>query len=519
MKALEEQIVSVIGRARRVMVVTDGIFSMRGDHAPLAEIMEIARRHDHEFPENILVVVDDSHGVGAFGKTGRGTEEYTNSPPADVLIGTLGKAFGVNGGYVVSNATVVRYLRETAPFYIYSNPITPGEAQGTAKGAETVVTGVIPATGEHGPRFLLEGAGDQEFIRMNSNSYLGMSFRPELIEAEEEAVRAYGTGPGAVRFISGTYAPHIELESRLADFHGREAAMIFSSAYATVMGTLTPLITLETMVISDELNHNSIINAIRLSRPLDKAVYPHNDMKALEEQIVSVIGRARRVMVVTDGIFSMRGDHAPLDEIMEIARRHDHEFPENILVVVDDSHGVGAFGKTGRGTEEYSNAKSDILIGTLGKAFGVNGGYVVSNATVVRYLRETAPFYIYSNPITPGEAQAAVAALEILDGPRGVDLMDRLRALTKRFESGLVAAGFEVIPGEHPVTPLLVRDTAKTRELVRHLHDHGILATGLAFPVVPQGDEKIRFQINADHTEADIDRVLEVLREYAGVPA
>jgi glycine C-acetyltransferase len=394
------------------------------------------------------------------------------------------------------------------------------EARGTAKGAETVVTGVIPPTGERGPRFLLEGEGTREFIRMNSNSYLGLSLRPELIEAEEAAVRAYGTGPGAVRFISGTYAPHIELERKLAAFHGREAAMIFSSAYATVMGTLTPLITRETMVISDELNHNSIINAIRLSRPLDKSVYPHNDLQALEEQIVGAKGRAKRVMVITDGIFSMRGDHAPLAEIMEIARRHDHEFLENILVVVDDSHGVGAFGKTGRGTEEYTaSPPADILIGTLGKAFGVNGGYVVSNAQVIRYLRETAPFYIYSNPITPGEAQAAVAGLEILDSPQGRELMDRLRALTKRFESGLVAAGFEVIPGEHPVVPLLVRDTAKTRELVRHLHDHGILATGLAYPVVPQGDEKIRFQVNADHTEADIDRVLAVLREYAGVPA
>lgn len=394
------------------------------------------------------------------------------------------------------------------------------EAKGTAKGAEIVVTRVIPPAGERGPRFLLEGEGEREFIRMNSNSYLGMSLREELIEAEEAAVRAYGTGPGAVRFISGTYAPHIALERKLAAFHGREATMIFSSAYATVMGTLSPLISAETIVISDELNHNSIINAIRLSRPLDKSVYPHNDVRALEEQIVAAKGRARRVVVVTDGIFSMRGDHAPLDEIMELARRHDQDFAENILVVVDDSHGVGAFGKTGRGTEEYTaSPPADILIGTLGKAFGVNGGYVTSNATVIRYLRETAPFYIYSNPITPGEAQAALRALELLDSARGRELMDRLRALTHRFESGLVAAGFEVIPGEHPVTPLLVRDTAKTRELVRYLFDHGVLATGLAFPVVPRGDEEIRFQVNADHTEADIDRVLEVLGEYAKVGA
>lgn len=268
------------------------------------------------------------------------------------------------------------------------------EEKGTAKGAETVVRRVIPPAGDRGPRFLLEGEGDREFIRMNSNSYLGMSLREELIEAEEEAVRAFGTGPGAVRFISGTYTPHIELERKLADFHGREAAMIFSSAYATVMGTLTPLITGETMVISDELNHNSIINAIRLARPLDKSVYPHNDLRALEEQIVGAKGRARRVVVVTDGIFSMRGDHAPLAEITAIVREHDRDFPENILLVVDDSHGVGAFGKTGRGTEEYTGGRADILIGTLGKALGVNGGYVVSNAQVIQYLRETAPFYI-----------------------------------------------------------------------------------------------------------------------------
>lgn len=393
------------------------------------------------------------------------------------------------------------------------------EAQGTAKGAETVVSRVIPPDGDRGPRFLLEGEGDREFIRMNSNSYLGLSLRADLIEAEEEAVRAFGTGPGAVRFISGTYRPHIDLEAKLAAFHGREAAMIFSSAYATVMGTLTPLITKDTIVISDELNHNSIINAIRLSRPLDKAVYPHNDLAALEEAIAEARGRARRVMVVTDGIFSMRGDHAPLAEIEEIIRKHDGEFPENIILVVDDSHGVGAFGRTGRGTEEYTGGRADILIGTLGKALGVNGGYVVSNAQVVRHLRETAPFYIYSNPITPGEARAALRALEILDSGEGIELMERLRGLTARFERGLVEAGFEVIPGEHPVVPLLVRDTARTRELVRHLHENGILATGLAYPVVPRGEEKIRFQVNADHTEGDIDRVLAVLREHAGVAA
>jgi len=400
---------------------------------------------------------------------------------------------------------------------VLQNHVADLERKGTAKGAETVVTKVIPPSGDRGPRFLLEGHGDREFIRMNSNSYLGMGLRAEIIEAEEQGARAFGAGPGAVRFISGTYAPHVELERRLAAFHSREAAMIFSSAYATIVGVITPLVSAETIVISDELNHNSIINAIRLSRPLDKAVYPHLDMGALEKAIEAAAGRAERVVVITDGIFSMRGDHAPLDVIVDIARRHDDKFPENILVVVDDSHGVGAFGATGRGTEEYTGSPQvDVLIGTLGKAFGVNGGYVVSTEAVIRYLRETAPFYIYSNPITPGEATAALKALEILDSPRGRELLDRLRSLTRRFEQGLIDAGFEVIPGEHPVVPLLVRDTMKTRALVAHLFEHGVLATGLAYPVVPRGDEEIRFQINADHTEADIDYVLEVLRKFRG---
>jgi glycine C-acetyltransferase len=209
----------------------------------------------------------------------------------------------------------------------------------------------------------------------------------------------------------------------------------------------------------------------------------------------------------------MRGDHAPLERIAELCREFDSEFDENVVLLVDDSHGVGAFGATGRGTEEYTGAQADILIGTLGKAFGVNGGYVVSSEPVVRFFRETSPMYIYSNPITPGEAHAATRALEIVDSAEGRALLDHLRALTKRFEDGLGRIGIETIPGEHPVVPLMIRDTAKTRELVRHLFDAGVLVTGLTYPVVPRGDEEIRTQINADHTEADIDFVLGVLAQ------
>ncbi len=390
------------------------------------------------------------------------------------------------------------------------------EAQGRQKGAETVFTRVVPAAKDDGPRFELAEGGGKRFLRMNSNSYLGMSLRSEVIAAEEEATRAYGTGPGAVRFISGTYDIHLELERRLAEFHGREGAMLFSSAYATTMGTLPPLLTGETAVISDSLNHNCIINAIRLARPREKYVFPHLDMGELDAALDRASENCRRAVIITDGIFSMRGDHAPLPEIVELAKKYDGAFPENALVVVDDSHGVGAFGETGRGTEEYTNCEGvDLLIATLGKALGVNGGYVAGSDVILRFLREQAAFYIYSNPITPAESAAALAALNLLDSEIGKELLGHLRSMTRRFESGLVERGFETIPGEHPVVPLMVRDTARTTALVGHLRANGILATGLNFPVVPKGDEEIRFQISADHTLGDIDTCLEILSGFS----
>jgi len=388
---------------------------------------------------------------------------------------------------------------------------------GTRKGRETVIAGLIPAADGKGPRCRLVGEGNRDFLRMNSNSYLGLGLHERVIAAEEAAVRACGTGPGAVRFISGTWAPHVELEARLAAFHGRAAAMIFSSAYATVMGVLTSLITAETAVISDALNHNSIINALRLSRPRRKEIYRHLDMDQLDAQLDACAADCTRAIVITDGIFSMRGDHAPLDRIVEIARQHDGAYAENVVVVADDSHGVGAFGETGRGTEEYcGGAAVDLLIATLGKAFGVNGGYVAASQTLVDYLRETSPFYIYSNPITPGEAAAASQAVAIVDSAQGRALLDHLRAMTARLKAGLTALGYETLPGAHPVVPLMVRDTVRTTALVGHLRAHGVLATGLNYPVVPRGDEEIRFQVSADHTEADIEEALAVLAAFPG---
>jgi glycine C-acetyltransferase len=397
---------------------------------------------------------------------------------------------------------------------LFKAKLTQLQQQGISKGDEKIITGRQAATDGFGPRYFLEGYPDQAFLRMNSNSYLGLAGHPRLIKAEAEAAEQFGTGPGAVRFISGTYRAHVELEKNLAEFHGREAAMIMSAAYATMMGVLPQFISDETLVVSDALNHNCIINAIRLAHPVRKEVYAHLDIDALERILEANKGQVKRVCVVTDGIFSMRGDHAPLDRIDACCRRHEAGYEEGIITVVDDSHGVGAFGRTGRGTEEYTGAKADILIATLGKAFGVNGGYVAASSAVVAYLRETAPLYIYSNPITPAEAAAAMAALDIADSPEGARLLEKLRNLSARLRSGLERLGFETLPGEHPIVPVLIRDTEKTSALAAHLFAHRILATGLNYPVVPKGDQEIRLQVAADHTDKDMDYLLAALAKF-----
>lgn len=395
---------------------------------------------------------------------------------------------------------------------LFNDKVNQLQRQGINKGQEKVITGIRPATEGFGPRYLLEGFGDRPYLRMNSNAYLGLGLDPRMIRSEAETVELFGTGPGAVRFISGTYRPHAELENKLAEFHGREAAMLFSAAYATMLGVLPQLIAEDTLVVSDALNHNCIINAIRLAQPARKEVFAHGDLTALNTLLTRYRGQVKRVLVVTDGVFSMRGDHAALDQIDAICRQHESAYEQGIITVVDDSHGVGAFGRTGRGTEEVTGGRADILIGTLGKAFGVNGGYVVSSAAVIAYLRESAPLYIYSNPITPGEAAAALTALHIVDSPEGIALLEKLRRLSLGLRDGLERLGFETLPGEHPIVPILIRDTAATTALVEHLFAHGILATGLNYPVVPQGEQEIRLQVSANHTEKDLDFLLEVLR-------
>ncbi len=388
--------------------------------------------------------------------------------------------------------------------------------KGTAKGKEDIIVGVKKPEGGKGPRYYLKGHGEKEFLRFNSNSYLGMSLQEDIIKAEEDASRDYGVGPGAVRFINGTFKAHRDLEKKLAEFHKKEDGMIFSCAYTAMIGVFNALTSKETIIISDELNHNCIINAMKLSRPKEKKIYKHNDMAQLESFIAEAVGKCQRLLIITDGIFSMRGDYAPLTEIKAIIKKYDNEFPENIILMVDDSHGVGAFGATGRGTEEITNCDYgiDVLIGTLGKAFGVNGGYVVTTEAVTRYLREKAVTYIYSNPITVGEAAACLRVVEFLDSDQGEKRLEHLSRLTKKYEDGCKELGFEIIESEHPIVPLMIRDTQKTAALVQFMKEHGVLVTGLNFPVVPEGDQTIRCQVNGNHTEADIDYVLSLLKKF-----
>jgi len=397
---------------------------------------------------------------------------------------------------------------------IFSDQLLEKDKQGTAKRNELIVTAIKVATDGYGPRYLLAGHGDKAFLRMNSNSYLGLDKHLAVINSEAKAAEMFGTGPGAVRFISGSYQPHKDLEQKLADFHGRESAMLFSAAYSAMMGVLPQFITQDTLVVSDALNHNCIINAIRLSKPAKKTVYAHLDFAELNQILQTHKGTFKRVCVVTDGIFSMRGDFASLDQISALCKQHESGYEEGIITLVDDSHGVGASVKTGRGTEEVTRTKVDVLIATLGKAFGVNGGYVVSSAKVIDYLRETAPLYIYSNPITPAEAAAALTAIQIVDSEEGQAKLVHLRKLTRLLRKGLIQAGFATLDNQHPIVPVLIGDTKKTAALVEHLFANNILATGLNHPVVPKGEEEIRLQVSSSHTEKDIAYLLSVLSSF-----
>jgi glycine C-acetyltransferase len=390
------------------------------------------------------------------------------------------------------------------------------EQEGRAKAPERVITAYVPASGSRGPRYRMAGS-DLEFLRMNSNSYLSLSTHPEVIAAADTATHRFGAGPGAVRFIDGTFGPHEELERAIAGFVSRPAARIFNSAYTATLGVGLTLTSKQTYWIGDALNHNCIIRAMRIANvPRERrAIYRHNDMDHLEECLQAVPEGIERVIVIFDGIFSMRGDFAPVDRIDTIVRRHHERFSQGVVTVMDDSHGIGAYGASGRGTDEHCGVHADIMTGTFGKAFGVNGGFVAGSTELADAIRQKADTYIYTNPLGAADAAAALAAVRVADGDEGRRRLAHLAARTAQFRAGLDSLGLESIPGPHPIVPLLVRDTDKARAWVQGLYERGVLAVALTFPVVPKGDETLRFQINADHTESDIQQLLAMLGDLA----
>lgn len=386
--------------------------------------------------------------------------------------------------------------------------------EGRAKPPERVIIDYKPAEGGRGPRYKLAGRPDQWCLRMNSNSYLSLSHHPAVLQAADAATHRFGAGPGAVRFIDGTFQAHVDLEARIAAFCGRPAAKIFNSAYTTNLGLALAIQNKKTFWIGDALNHNCIIRAMRIARVPShhKGIFAHNDMAHLARILENDIPEGiERVVVIFDGVFSMRGDHAPIGAINAVLEPHRHRFKEGLVTIVDDSHGIGAYGETGRGTEEVCGHQVDIVVGTFGKAFGVNGGFVAASEAVVEAVRQKADTYIYTNPLSVADCAAATAAVTIADSEEGRARLQNVQARIAQFRAGLDHLGLESIPGVHPVVPLMVRDTDKTTRMVEAFGEAGIMVVGLNYPVVPEGDQTIRFQINAAHTEADIDQVLSVL--------
>lgn len=389
--------------------------------------------------------------------------------------------------------------------------------EGRAKLPERIITEYIPPRNGRGPRYKLKNT-PQEFIRLNSNSYLSLANHPQLIEAADEATRELGVGPGAVRFIDGTYHYHVELENRIARFLDKPAAKIFNSAYTANCGFALSVSTKQTYWIGDQLNHNSIIRAMRIANvPREnKAIYNHNDMNHLKKCLDEVPENMDRIVIIFDGVFSMRGDYAPVDKITGLAEQYNEKFKDGVITVVDDSHGIGAYGDSGRGTAEFCEARPDVIVGTFGKAFGVNGGFVAGSDALIEAVRQKADTYIYTNPLGVADCAAAIKAIDICDSPEGQTRLKYLKERIQQFRDGVSRLGYESIPGPHAVVPVLVRDTQKTRHMVQHFYDNGVLVVGLTYPVVPRGDETIRFQINAAHTQADVDYVLEVMKNYEG---
>jgi len=361
-----------------------------------------------------------------------------------------------------------------------------------------------PILGHQGPEIRVEGR-DRPVLNFCANNYLGLSGHPELLAAARRTLDEWGYGLSSVRFICGTQSLHLELERRVAAFLGMEDAILYAACFDANGGVFEPLLGADDAILTDRLNHASIIDGVRLCKA-KRFVYEHADMRDLEAKLVEAAG-ARFRMIVTDGVFSMDGDVAPLREIAALAERH------RALVLVDDSHATGFMGKTGRGTPEHCGARVDIITTTFGKALGgASGGCIAGPRDVIDLLRQRSRPYLFSNTLAPVVAGATLRALELLS--QTTELRDRLEASTRVFRERMTRAGFEIRPGVHPIVPILFSrftpdDAPLAQRFARALLEEGIYVKGFFFPVVPRGQSRIRVQISAAHTPAHIDRAVE----------
>jgi glycine C-acetyltransferase len=336
-----------------------------------------------------------------------------------------------------------------------------------------------------------------------SNNYLGLANDPRLIQAAKSAVDEYGVGPAAVRTIAGTLDLHLELERRLAAFKGVDAAILFQSGFTANLATIPALVGKEDVIFSDELNHASIIDGSRLSAARIVR-YAHNNPADLDRVICENQGAYRRALVVTDGVFSMDGDIAPLDKIYEVANAHD------LMLMVDDAHGEGVMGKGGRGIVDHFHlhGKVDVEIGTLSKAFGVVGGVVAGKAVVVEWLRQRGRPFLFSSAVTAADAAACLAGLDILES--STELYDRLWTNTRYFKEEMRRLGFDTGQSATPITPIMLGEAPLAQQFSRDLFEEGVFAMALGFPTVPRGKARIRVMISAAHSRQDLDQGLEI---------
>jgi glycine C-acetyltransferase len=356
-------------------------------------------------------------------------------------------------------------------------------------------------------RVQMEGRG--EILILSSNNYLGLCSEPAVVEAGVEGLKEFGAGTGSVRFICGTFTVHRDLEKAIADFVGTEASLSYVSAWNANEGLTATMVEQNDFVVSDALNHASIIDSIRLAKAITKcttAVYAHSDLDDLKSKLESARG-ARRRIIWTDGVFSMEGSIAKLPEILELARDHD------AIVAVDDSHGTGVLGKTGRGTAEHFGllGEVDIVTSTLGKALGgAAGGFVAGSASLCDMLTQRSRPQLFSNALPPTVAASALGAIRRLE--HHPELVQKLRENTRYFRETITEAGFKPLPGETPIVPIIVGETATAIKMSDMLLDEGVFVTGFGFPVVPQGEARVRCQLSAAHSRDDLDQAIEAFK-------